>query len=163
MGQHLRTYLEGKKTVYLHEADCEVHAAFNATSIERQRKEARNRGIELRVLAHPECDADVLAASDFVGSSERILIEAKRIATEEEAAVMMITECGTAERAIAESEKPIQLMGTCSMCRHMKRTHLEDILQAIESPRGDQVVEIGDDVIVRARDCLDQMFELAES
>ena len=63
---------------------------------------------------------------------------------------------------IAESEKPIQLMGTCSMCRHMKRTHLEDILQAIESPRGDQVVEIGDDVIIN-RDCLDQMFELAES
>ena len=117
----------------------------------------------MRVLAHPECDADVLAASDFVGSSERILIEAKRIASEEEAAVMMITECGTAERAIAESEKPIELMGTCSMCRHMKKTHLEDILQAIEYPRGDQIVEIGDDVIGRARDCLNQMFELAES
>ena len=163
MGQHLRKHLEGKKTVYLHEADCEVHAAFNTTSIQRQRREARKRGIELRVLAHPECDADVLAASDFVGSSERILIEAKRIASEEEAAVMMITECGTAERAMAESEKPIELMGTCSMCRHMKKTHLEDILQAIESPRGDQIVEIGDDVIGRARDCLNQMFELAES
>ena len=68
--------------------------------------------------------------------SERILIEAKRIASEEEAAVMMITECGTAERAMAESEKPIELMGTCSMCRHMKKTHLRH--PSSRSPRGDK-------------------------
>ena len=43
MGQHLRKHLEGKKTVYLHEADYEVHAAFNTTSIQRQRKR-RGRG-----------------------------------------------------------------------------------------------------------------------
>lgn len=163
MGLHLKKHLEGKKTVHLHDADCEVHAAFSSTSIQRQRKEANRRGLELKVLAHPECDSDVLEASDFVGSSERILVEAKRLGAQDGVAVMMITECGTAERAIAESNAPIELMGSCSMCRHMKRTHLEDILQAIESPAGDQIVEIEDSIIERARLSLDQMFMLSET
>ena len=38
MGLHLKKHLEGKKTVHLHDADCEVHAAFSSTSIQRQRK-----------------------------------------------------------------------------------------------------------------------------
>ena len=163
MGLHLKKHLEGKKTVHLHDADCEVHAAFSSNSIQRQRKEANRRGLELKVLAHPECDSDVLEASDFVGSSERILVEAKRLGAQDGVAVMMITECGTAERAIAESNAPIELMGSCSMCRHMKRTHLEDILQAIESPAGDQIVEIEDSIIERARLSLDQMFKLSET
>ena len=163
MGLHLKKHLEGKKTVHLHDADCEVHAAFSSTSIQRQRKEANRRGLELKVLAHPECDSDVLEASDFVGSSERILVEAKRLGAQDGVAVMMITECGTAERAIAESNAPIELMGSCSMCRHMKRTHLEDILQAIEFPAGDQIVEIEDSIIERARLSLDQMFKLSET
>lgn len=163
MGLHLKKHLEGKKTVHLHDADCEVHAAFSSTSIQRQRKEASRRGLKLKVLAHPECDSDVLEASDFVGSSERILVEAKRLGAQDGVAVMMITECGTAERAIAESNAPIELMGSCSMCRHMKRTHLEDILQAIESPAGDQIVEIEDSIIERARLSLDQMFKLSET
>ena len=163
MGLHLKKHLEGKKTVHLHDADCEVHAAFSSTSIQRQSKEANRRGLELKVLAHPECDSDVLEASDFVGSSERILVEAKRLGAQDGVAVMMITECGTAERAIAESNAPIELMGSCSMCRHMKRTHLEDILQAIESPAGDQIVEIEDSIIERARLSLDQMFKLSET
>ena len=163
MGLHLKKHLEGKKTVHLHDADCEVHAAFSSTSIQRQRKEANRRGLELKVLAHPECDSDVLEASDFVGSSERILVEAKRLGAQDGVAVMMITECGTAERAIAESNAPIDLRGAGSMCRHMKRTHLEDILQAIESPAGDQIVEIEDSIIERARLSLDQMFKLSET
>ena len=84
------------------------------------------------MLAHPECDADVLTASDFVGSSESILVEAKRIASEEEAAVMMITECGTAERAIAESEKPIQLMEVRALCaRHRKEPILKTFFKRL--------------------------------
>ena len=163
MGLHLKKHLEGRKTVYLHDADCEVHAAFSSDSIHRQRREAEKRGLQLKVLAHPECDSEVLEASDFVGSSERILTEAKKLGGQDGVAVMMITECGTAERAIAESEAPIELMGSCSMCRHMKRTHLEDILQAIESPTGDQIVEIEDSIIQRARVSLDQMFALSDA
>ena len=45
----------------------------------------------------------------------------------------------------------------------MKRTHLEDILQAIESPTSDQIVEIEDSIIQKARVSLDQMFALSDA
>jgi len=48
------------------------------------------------------------------------------------------------------------------MCRHMKVTQLEDILQALREPRSEQVIEIESAVIERAGNCLDEMFRLAE-
>ena len=76
--------------------------------------------------------------------------------------IMLITECGTAERVLAESEDDINLLGACVMCRHMKRTQLEDILQALRNPVPEQIIEINDDVIQRAKRSLDEMFRLAE-
>ena len=75
---------------------------------------------------------------------------------------MLITECGTAERVLAESEDDINLLGACVMCRHMKRTQLEDILQALRDPAPEQIIEIDDDVIHRSKRSLDEMFRLAE-
>ena len=44
----------------------------------------------------------------------------------------------------------------------MKRTQLEDILQALRDPAPEQIIEIDDDVIHRAKRSLDEMFRLAE-
>ena len=88
--------------------------------------------------------------------------EAMRLASEGKPDIMLITECGTAERVLAESEDDINLLGACVMCRHMKRTQLEDILQALRNPVPEQIIEINDDVIHRAKRSLDEMFRLAE-
>ena len=53
-------------------------------------------------------------------------------------------------------------MGACVMCRHMKKTQLEDILQALMDPTKDQIVDIPEDTIRRASRSLDEMFRLAE-
>ena len=44
----------------------------------------------------------------------------------------------------------------------MKATQLEDILQAMQNPRQDQIIKIDADVIERAQRNLDEMFRLAE-
>ena len=119
-------------------------------------------GENLSVLAHPECSADVLEEADFVGSSEKLLHEAIRLGTVGQPDVMLITECGTAERVMAEAEEELNLYGACVMCRHMKATQLEDILQALQEPRDDQVIEIDSEIIARAQHNLDEMFRLAE-
>jgi quinolinate synthase len=75
---------------------------------------------------------------------------------------MLITECGTADRVMAESDDDLNLIGACVMCPHMKTTQLEDILQALRNPRPEQVIELDTDVIERARSSLDEMFRLAE-
>ena len=75
---------------------------------------------------------------------------------------MMITECGTAERVLAETDTELNLYGACVMCRHMKVTQLEDILQALREPRQEQIIELEPDIIKAALHCLDEMFRLAE-
>ncbi len=48
------------------------------------------------------------------------------------------------------------------MCPHMKKTHLEDILQALRNPEDGQIIEIDQNTIDRASKSLDEMFRLAE-
>ena len=119
-------------------------------------------GIDLVVMSHPECDSDVLEESDFVGSSEILKDEALRFASEGKRDIMLITECGTADRVLAETNEQLNLIGACVMCRHMKRTQLEDILQALKNPEPDQIIELGDEIVDRARNSLEEMFRLAE-
>tara|TARA_B100001175_G_scaffold143585_1_gene121894 strand:- start:5906 stop:6979 length:1074 start_codon:yes stop_codon:yes gene_type:complete len=162
MGKHVQKHLEGKKEVIIFDGECEVHAEFTGEKVISWRNKMGSIGIDLQVLAHPECDVGVLEESDFVGSSELLMEEAMRLASVGSRDIMLITECGTAERVLAESEYEINLLGACVMCRHMKRTHLEDILQALREPRPEQIIEIDEMIIQDASKSLDEMFRLAE-
>ena len=88
--------------------------------------------------------------------------EAKRLASIGKRDMMLITECGTADRVLAETEDSLNLMGACVMCRHMKKTQLEDILQALIDPYPEQIIEIPGETLRRASRSLDEMFRLAE-
>ena len=48
------------------------------------------------------------------------------------------------------------------MCRYMKMTQLEDILQSLRAPRPEQIIELDSEVIQRAQYSLNEMFRLAE-
>lgn len=162
MGKHIQKHLEGKKEVIIFDGECEVHAEFTGEKVISWRGRMESIGVNLQVLAHPECDAGVLEESDFVGSSELLMKEAMRLASIGSSDIMLITECGTAERVLAESEHEINLLGACVMCRHMKRTQLEDILQALRDPMPNQIIEIDEKIIDGARRSLSEMFRLAE-
>ncbi len=162
MGKHLTEYLAGQKEVIKYDGECYVHATFTGEKIRSWRERTAAQGIDLKVLSHPECDADVIAESDVVGSSEALMDEAIRLGEEGSPDIMLITECGTADRIRAETENELNLIGTCVMCRYMKMTQLEDILQALRDPRPEQIIELDADVIERASRSLDEMFRLAE-
>ena len=162
MGKHLAEHLAGHKEVINYHGECYVHATFTGEKIRSWRERTSEQGIELHVLSHPECDADVIAESDVVGSSEVLREEALRLGSEGKSDIMLITECGTADRVRAESENELNLIGTCVMCRYMKMTQLEDILQALRDPHPDQIVELDEEIILRAQHSLEEMFRLAE-
>lgn len=160
MGAHLQAELPGKK-VHIHSGECEVHVQFDAASARAWRSAAKAEGRDLVILAHPECDPKVLLEADFVGSTEKMMEYARKLEASGKVDVMPITECGTADRMRAEMPS-LQIYGACVQCPHMKKTGLPAILQALQAPRPDQVVEIPADVAVRARRSLDEMFRLAE-
>ena len=120
------------------------------------------QGIELTVLSHPECDSDVLEESDIIEVGETLIKNALELSANGKKDIMLITECGTAERIMAESENELNLIGACVMCKHMKKTQLEDILQALKHPKPEQIIQIDPDIINKARISLDEMFKLAE-
>ena len=162
MGKHLTEHLAGKKEVINYDGECYVHATFTGNKIRSWKERTAKEGIQLQVLSHPECDSDVIAESDIVGSSEVLREEALRLGTEGKPDIMLITECGTADRIRAESENELNLIGTCVMCRYMKMTQLEDILQALREPRPDQIIELDEGIIKLAQKSLEEMFRLAE-
>ena len=121
-----------------------------------------DQGIELNVLSHPECDADVLEESDIVGSSEVLIKKSLELSAIGKKDIMLITECGTVDRILAEAENDLNIIGACVMCKHMKKTHLEDILQSLREPTFEQIIELDSDIIKRAKYSLEEMFRLAE-
>ena len=159
MGAHLQKALAGRKEVIVFDGECEVHAEFTG---ERIRAFRARHDHPIAVLAHPECSAEVLEEADFIGSSEKLITESLRLAAEGRPDIMLVTECGTAERVLAETEHPLNLTGACVMCRHMKRTQLEDILQCLQAPRPDQIIEIDEATLEGAQRNLSEMFRLAE-
>ncbi|MBI88055.1 MAG: quinolinate synthase [Euryarchaeota archaeon] len=162
MGSHLQKELRGRKEVIVYDGECEVHAEFTGRKIRKWKENMSEHGIDLVVLSHPECDAEVLEESDFIGSSEVLKDEAIRLAARGKKDLMLITECGTADRVLAETNDHLNLIGSCVMCRHMKRTQLEDILQALRDPLPEQTIDLEPDIIRRASKSLDEMFRLAE-
>ncbi|MFQ3344029.1 MAG: quinolinate synthase [Candidatus Poseidoniales archaeon] len=162
MGKHLQNSLAGKKEVIVYDGECEVHALFTGEKIRSWKERMSKQGINLTVLSHPECDAEVLEESDIVGSSEVLIKKTLELSEKGEKDVMLITECGTVDRILAESKNDLNIIGACVMCKHMKKTHLEDILQSLRNPTTEQVIELDDEIIKRAKHSLEEMFRLAE-
>jgi quinolinate synthase len=132
---------------------CEVHERFTGPEIAAYR--AANPG--LVVIAHPECPPDVLAASDFVGSTAGM---AQYVADKRPAKVLMVTECSMSDNVAAEIPD-VEFVRPCNLCPHMKRITLDNIHDALLtlSPR----VEVDPAVGARARKAVERMLEVGRT
>ncbi len=159
MGGHLAKELAGQKTVHVWKGACEVHEQFSAASAKAWRDQVAAEGKKLVILAHPECDPKVLLEADFVGSTEKMMDYARKL--EGNVQVMPITECGTADRMRAELPS-LSIQGACVLCPHMKKSTLASILNVLRSPDAAHTLTLPEDVRVRAKRSLDEMFRLTE-
>ena len=132
---------------------CEVHERFTAAELESFR--AGHEG--LTIIAHPECPPDVLATSDFVGSTAQMQ---DYVLTERPSKVLMVTECSMSDNVSAGIDD-IEFIRPCNLCPHMKRITLANIRESLEtlSP----AVEIDVDVAARARQSVERMLAVGRS
>lgn len=151
-----------KKTIHDWPGRCIVHEQFTAAQITAVREEYP----EVKVLVHPECSASVIDQADFVGSTSAIIdfIKKERDSSGKKPVAsntyMIVSECGLADRIRAENpEKTV--VGTCSLCPYMKQIQLKDILTALKNPQEDQIVQIPEATLKKAKKSLDRMFELS--
>ncbi|MBK9561826.1 MAG: quinolinate synthase NadA [Micavibrio sp.] len=130
---------------------CIVHERFTAQDVKRVR--AQHAGAI--VLAHPECPPEVIAESDYTGSTAQMDDYIKK--NQPKKAVLM-TECSMSDN-IASANPEVEMIGACQMCPYMKRISLPKILACLqnESPE----VTVPADIIPRARRAVERMLELS--
>jgi quinolinate synthase len=129
---------------------CEVHEQFTAADI-RELREAYPGAV---VLAHPECPPEVLAESDFAGSTAQMIgyVDAKRPAR-----VALVTECSMSDN-VAVNYPDVEFVRPCGLCPHMKRITLPKIRHALETLEGE--VTIDPAVATPARRAVERMLAL---
>ncbi len=130
---------------------CEVHEKFTVDDIENVRKQFP----DVVVLAHPECSAEVVEASDFSGSTSRMIDYVKRSRAPR---YLLLTECSMGDNIIAENPDK-EMLRLCSVrCPHMNEITLEDTLASLQENR--YLIEVPEEIRVRAKRAVDRMLEI---
>lgn len=158
MADNVRSELKRRgvtKEIISSDGTCMVHDEFTAAQVHA----ARAQFPGLKVVAHPECTAEVAAVADFVGSTGAMM---KYVKTTPAPYFLMLTECGLVGRLEVESPEK-HFIGGCRLCPYMKLNSLEKIRDALRAPRPDQIVTLDEDLRLRAAKCIDRMFELTPS
>lgn len=132
---------------------CEVHERFSAADI----RNLRDGHPGIVVLAHPECPPEVIAESDFAGSTAAM---SRYVATRKPARVALITECSMSDN-VAIDTPAVEFVRPCNLCPHMKRISLAAILHALQTG----TVEITVDALIaaRARAAVEAMLKVRSS
>ncbi|WP_255500472.1 quinolinate synthase NadA [Brevundimonas sp. P7753] len=129
---------------------CEVHERFTADDIAEMR--VAYPGAE--ILAHPECPEEVLAASDFAGSTAAMI---DYVTDRKPKQVVMITECSMASNV--KGDVPgVDFIGPCNLCPHMKRITLENIRDCLKYMQFEVTVE--PEMAERGRLAVQRMIDL---
>jgi quinolinate synthase len=136
--------------IILWEGHCEVHETFDVELIDAYREQFPG----VQVIAHPECDLDVLEASDMVGSTSGMISYLDEARPEK---VVLITECSMSDNVSAEFPE-IDFVRSCTLCPHMKKITLEAIVDSLTKKQFE--VEVDPEVSRRAARAVERMLEV---
>jgi quinolinate synthase len=131
---------------------CEVHEKFTVEDIDNVRRQFP----DVMILSHPECSPEVVAASDFAGSTKAMI---ERVEKSDASRYLLLTECAMGEN-IAAANPGKEMLGLCSVrCPHMNEITLEDTRDALAHDR--YVVEVPEEIRVRAVRSIERMLEIS--
>lgn len=138
---------------------CSVHGRFTRQSID----DFRTRIPEVKIIVHPECQHDVVAAADVVGSTEKIIQVVSNSAPGSQWAVG--TELNLVARLAASNpdKKVYFLDRTVCYCSTMNRIDLPHLVWALESLVSGQVVneiKVDEETSRYSKVALEQMLAL---
>ncbi len=153
MAQNIQNALVAQgihKTIHWWDGTCYVHETYDEEMIRYLRLQYPGT----KVVSHPECSADVLSVSDFVGSTSQMI---RYVETHPAESYVMLTECGLASR-MQMAHPDVKFVGSCTMCQYMKANTLADIVRVLEHPEPQDIVQLDPAVITNAKRCIDAMF-----
>lgn len=146
-------------TMILWRGHCSVHGRFTPGCV----TDVRTRIPGVNVIVHPECQHEVVLASDYVGSTEKIIATIEQAPSGSSWAVG--TELNLVQRlASAHPDKTVVFLDkTVCYCSTMNRIDLPHLVQALESLVAGKIVNqitVDDQTAAQARAALEQMLAL---
>ena len=141
---------ETKVEIIAWEGACEVHERFTPADITTIRQSYPN----VVVLAHPECPPDVVAVSDYAGSTAAMV---DYVAKHRPARVALVTECSMSDN-VSALYPDVEFVKPCNLCPHMKRITLSNIRHALETMTTE--VTIPEAIAERARVSVERMIAI---
>ncbi|HRW06348.1 MAG TPA: quinolinate synthase NadA [Caldilineaceae bacterium] len=130
---------------------CEVHERFTVADINNVRAQFP----DVTILAHPECSPEVVAASDFSGSTTAMI---RHVEQTNAPRYLLLTECAMGDNIAAENPDK-EMLRLCSVrCPHMNQITLEDTLNALRYNQYE--VHVPEDVRVRAAQAVERMIAI---
>ena len=143
-----------EKNIILNDGCCPIHAKITAKQV---LSEKQNHP-KAKVLSHPECEAEVLELSDYIGSTADIIAFAKKDDIDE---YIICTEDGVDYKLVTDNpNKRFYYPDPRPCCKDMKLNTLEAVLSVLE--KEDKEVIISEDIRKRALIPLDKMLELGK-
>jgi quinolinate synthase len=150
--QYLAKYVASQTNVKIiaWKGACEVHERFTGDELKRYRADDPS----IHIIAHPECPPDVIAESDFTGSTAGMVDWVRKNHPKR---VVLVTECSMADNVSAELPD-IEFVRPCNLCPHMKRITLPKILDSLLTMQEEVVVDPA--VAEKARRSVERMIHL---
>src|SRR5262245_19028327 len=150
--QYLAKYVasQSKVKIIAWKGACEVHERFTGDELAL----IRANDPEVQIVAHPECPPDVIAASDFTGSTAHMIDYVRKNKPKR---VVLVTECSMADNVQAELPD-VEFTRPCNLCPHMKRITLPKILDSLLNMREEVVIDPA--VAAKARRAVERMIYL---
>ena len=153
--QYMAKYVQSKTKVQIISwvGTCIVHERFSAQEIE----DIKKQNPEIVVLTHPECPPEVIAASDFTGSTSGM---SKYVKDKQPKKVMLVTECSMSDNVQVDNPN-VQFIKPCNLCPHMKIISLPKVLECLEKETNE--ILIPEIIIKKAQRAVERMIAVGRS
>lgn len=158
--KNLGAYINKKtgRNMVLWDGSCMVHEIFSLEKLVKLKVLHPNA----KIIAHPECEAEILEHADFIGSTTALLNYSKKSSDKE---FIVLTETGILHQMEKESPDkkfipaPPNNNCACNDCPYMKLNTLEKIYIALKHEQPELIMD--KDLMLKARKPIQKMLELS--
>jgi len=153
--QYMAKYVQSKTKVQIISwiGTCIVHEKFSAQEI----KDIKEQNPEIKVLTHPECPPEVIAASDFTGSTSGM---SRYVKNNQPKKVMLVTECSMSDNVQVDNPN-VQFIKPCNLCPYMKTISLPKVLECLEKESNE--ILIPEIIIKKAQRAVERMVKIGRN
>jgi quinolinate synthase len=154
LGDFVSKQVPEKEIATIH-GGCPTHARLTVEDV----KKAKARHPEAELLVHPECVPDVVALSDYAGSTTGIMNYA---ANSSSRSFIIGTENSIVQHLqLAHPDKMFYPLSKDCVCHNMKLTTLVDVLHCLQGKDGEEIL-MEEETRLKAKHCMDEMMRLGQ-